>query len=939
MRPIPPPAPQTLRVVTAVRRRLQYAARTAIRKVATMELSQFSRFYRRHAGRFDDVLAQWPPGIPQRQAQEAAIAALQQGGASLPTALRRVRNALMLRLIETDLAGASLEAVCGGISDLAEAAVAAALRAAHAELQPRFGTPRTSSGEAAQFLVVGMGKLGGRELNVSSDIDLVFVYDEDGDTDGAVPLSNRDYFARMVRAVVPLLSDVTADGFVFRVDTRLRPNGDSGPPVVSLAMLEEYFLVQGREWERFAWLKSRVVSPLDTPQEMRAAQALQAVVEPFVWRRYLDFGMLEALRALHRQIRAEASKRAAARPDKANDVKLGRGGIREIEFIVQLLQVVRGGRMPQIRERATLPALQLLVHHGVLQAEAAQRLQAGYRFLRRLEHRIQYLDDAQTHSMPADDADLQALAWAMGFVDDAAQQRAGCPRGCKLLRELDSVREFVASEFDALLHNGPQCTGCSKPPESMDAVRHRLAKAGLAHDAVIARLKALETSPRYAALSDAGRLRLLKVLDRVIGMAAERPGAELCLNRLIDLLDAIGRRETYLAFFAEQPAALARLCTMLEASAWAADYIKRHPAVIDELITPPSERFNAEAYRLDLLRQHAALVERGRWDAGEGMDLLRHGFHAEMFRTLSRDLAGLIKVEQVADELSALADATVGLALQWCWAGLPQRHREQPAFAVIAYGKLGGKELGYGSDLDLVFLFDDDADGAADIYAAFARKLVWWLTAHTAAGRLFDIDTRLRPNGNAGLLVTSVAAFDTYQRGRGSNTAWTWEHQALTRARFCAGDLAIGARFEAIRTAVLTTRRDVAALRAEILAMRQKVADGHPNRSGLFDVKHDPGGMVDVEFAVQFLVLAHAADYPQLTADLGNIALLGMAEALDLLPAGVGRAAADAYRELRRAQHRERLGGADAARVPQDALQAERAAVRALTAAVFGAAA
>ncbi|MDD4881974.1 MAG: bifunctional [glutamate--ammonia ligase]-adenylyl-L-tyrosine phosphorylase/[glutamate--ammonia-ligase] adenylyltransferase, partial [Gallionellaceae bacterium] len=848
-----------------------------------MELPQFSRFYRRHAGRFDDVLALWPQGIPSRAELDAATIALQQHGAALPAALRRVRNALMLRLIEADLGGAPLEAICIGISDLAESVVAAGLHAAHAELQPRFGTPRTASGEAAQFLVVGMGKLGGRELNVSSDIDLVFVYDDDGETDGSAPLSNREYFGRVVRALVPLLSDVTGDGFVFRVDTRLRPNGDSGPPVVSLAMLEEYFLVQGREWERFAWLKSRVVSPLDTPQAARAAQGLAAVVEPFVWRRYLDFGMLEALRALHRQIRAEATKRAAARPDKANDVKLGRGGIREIEFTVQLLQVVRGGRMPQIRERATLPALQRLVAHGLLQAVAAERLAASYRFLRRLEHRIQYLDDAQTHSMPSEDADLHALAWAMGFVDDAAQQRAGCPKGCKLLRELDNVREFVASEFDALLHNGPQCTGCSKPPESMDAVRHRLAKAGLAHDATVARLKALETSPRYAALSDTGRLRLLRVLDRVIGMAAERPAAEVCLARIIDLLEAIGRRETYLAFFAEQPAALARLCNVLETSAWAADYIKRHPAVVDELISPPSERFNAADYRLDLLQHHAQLTERGRWDAGEGMDLLRQGFHAEMFRTLSRDLAGLIKVEQVADELSALADATVQLALEWCWKELPQRHREQPAFAVIAYGKLGGKELGYGSDLDIVFLYDDSADNAQDVYAAFARKLVWWLTAHTAAGRLFEIDTRLRPNGNAGLLVTSVEAFDGYQRGRGSNTAWTWEHQALTRARCCAGDLAIGARFEAIRTAVLTTRRDADALRTEILAMRQKVADGHPNHSGLFDVKHDPGGMVDVEFAVQFLVLAHAADYPQLTADLGNIALLGMAEALGLL--------------------------------------------------------
>lgn len=904
-----------------------------------MELQEFSRFYRRQQGRFDDVLALWPPAqIPDRAGIDAAIAARRAAGETLATAMRRVRNALMLRLIEADVAhGAALEAVTRGISDLAEAVIAAALAEAQSTLAERYGQPRTASGAPAQFLVVGMGKLGGYELNVSSDIDLVFVYDEDGDTDGPVPLSNREYFALLVRRLVPLLSDVTEAGFVFRVDTRLRPNGDSGPPVVSLAMLEEYFLVQGREWERFAWLKGRVVSPLASPEAQAAARALEAIVTPFVWRRYLDFGMLEALRALHRQIRAEAAKRAAARPDKANDVKLGRGGIREIEFIVQLMQIVRGGRLPQIRCRATLPSLQLLVAHGLMPAATAQRLADSYRFLRRLEHRIQYLDDAQTHSLPVDDADLAALAWAMDFTDDPAR-RGACPKGCKLLRELDAVREFVASEFDTLLnHNAPQCTGCAKPPESLDAVRHSLAKASLAADSTISRLRALEQSPRYAALSDNGRLRLLKVLDRGIGIAAGLSQPTVVLDRLIDLLEAIGRRETYLAFFAEQPAALARLCAVLEASAWAADYIRRNPAVIDELITPPSERFDARAYAAALHAQHAALVERGQWDAGEGMDVLRRAFHAEMFRTLLRDLNGQIRVEQVADELSALADETIAYALRWCWAELPQRHREQPAFAVIAYGKLGGKELGYGSDLDLVFLFDDADERAPEIYAAFARKLVWWLTAHTAAGRLFDIDTRLRPNGNAGLLVTSLAAFEQYQLGRGANTAWTWEHQALTRARFCAGDAAIGARFEAIRAEVLRTPRDAAALREEILAMRRRVAAAHPNASANFDVKHDEGGMVDVEFAVQYLVLAHAPQYPQLIADVGNIALLGIAEALELVPAGVGRAAAAAYRELRRAQHRLRLGGAQAARVPADTLAAQRQAVRALTAAVFGA--
>jgi glutamate-ammonia-ligase adenylyltransferase len=897
-----------------------------------MELDAFSRFYRRQAGRFDDVLELLGPGLPGRAAIDAALGAL---GREPGVALRRVRNAVMLRLIEQDVAGAaSLEAVCRCISELAEAVVGYALQQAGAELQARHGVPRAASGEPAQCMVVGMGKLGGHELNVSSDIDLVFVYDQDGHSDGGVPLSNFDYFARIVRRVVPLLSEVTGDGFVFRVDTRLRPNGDSGPPVVSLAMLEEYFQVQGREWERFAWLKSRVVAPA-------AAGALQAaldaVVEPFVWRRYLDFAMLEALRGLHRQIRAEAAKRASARPDRANDVKLGRGGIREIEFIVQLLQVVRGGRQPQIRSRNTLESLRLLARAGLLPEPTAQRLTASYVFLRRLEHRIQYLDDAQTHCVPVDDADLDRLAQTLGA--DLAQHLPQVRRpGCALLRELDAVREFVASEFDSLLHGAPRCVGCRKPVDSVEALRQVLTASGIAGEASQARLQALPQSPRYAALSEAGRGRLLRVLERGIGLAAASADPDATLARLLDVLETIGRRETYLAFFAEQPQALARLLALLAASNWAAAYIKRNPMVVDELIETPADGFVAADCVASCEEQRARLRQRGSWDTGEGLDILRRAFHAELFRTLVRDLSGQLSVERVADELSALADAVIELALAWCWDELAQRHRERPAFAVIAYGKLGGKELGYGSDLDLVFLFDDAAPQAPEIYGAFARKLVWWLTAATPAGALFDIDTRLRPNGNAGLLVTTLEAFTAYQLGRGSNAAWTWEHQALTRARFCAGDAVIGARFEAVRAQVLRMPRDAAPLLHEVLAMRGRVAAGHPAGDARFDVKHGEGGMLDVEFAVQALVLGQAARHPALVADLGNIALLGIAEQLGLLPAGIGAAAARAYRELRRLQHLQRLGGASqAALVDAQQVSAERAAVRALWRSVFGA--
>ncbi len=895
-----------------------------------MQLEAYSRFYRRHAGRFDDIHAWWPQGIPGREDIDAAVrrAAAAQG---LGAALRRVRNALMLRLIECDVQQqAGLGEVCRGIGAMAESAIAAALRDAADELGQRHGTPRAEDGRAAQLMVVGMGKLGGDELNVSSDIDLVFVFDEDGHSDGAVPLSNFDYFARLVRSLVPTLSEARSEGFVFRVDTRLRPNGDSGPPVVSLAMLEEYFQVQGREWERFAWLKSRVVSPQDAGCSQQ--RALDAVVEPFVWRRYLDFSMLEALRSVHRQIRQQAARRASARPERANDLKLGRGGIREIEFIVQLLQIVRGGRMPQIRDRNTLRSLALLGEAGLLRAEQAEQLAHSYEFLRRLEHRIQYLDDAQTHCLPADDADLERLAATCGSV--AAKQAPVC----SLLRELDSIREFVAGEFDALLNSSqPRCVGCRKPADSVDALLHQLAASGLAGEQAPARLRAMAQSACFGALSDAGRARLLRVIEQAIGLVARQPEPDLALARLVDVLEAIGRREAYLALFAEQQQALDRLVALLGASSWAAGYIKRNPMVVDELIAPSAERFSAAACRAECRRQRERAQQRQAWDAGEGLDVLRRSFHAELFRILVRDLGGRLHVEQVADELSELADTVIEQALQWAWDEVPRRHREQPALAVIAYGKLGGKELGYGADLDLVFIYEDDAPEAAERYGALARKLVWWLTASTPAGGLFDIDTRLRPNGNAGLLVTSLDAFEQYQLGRGSNTAWTWEHQALTRARFCAGDARVGARFEAIRAQVLGMPRQGPALRAEIRAMRQRVAEGHRNDSALFDIKHDDGGMVDVEFAVQALVLEHAGGFPQLLANVGNIALLRLAGRLGLLPVRVARRAAAAYRRLRRLQHAQRLRGAtQAALIQPERVAHERAAVQALSAVVFG---
>jgi glutamate-ammonia-ligase adenylyltransferase len=427
------------------------------------------------------------------------------------------------------------------------------------------------------------------------------------------------------------------------------------------------------------------------------------------------------------------------------------------------------------------------------------------------------------------------------------------------------------------------------------------------------------------------------VVPRGPGAGAAAPATEDAALRFVDWVEPLLRRESYLALLLERPEVLGRLLRLLGLARWPMRYLLRHPGVIDELADARllGGRFDAASYRRELDERHAAWERSGEASEEALLDTLRRAHHAEVFRTLVRDVEGQITVEQVADDLSALADATVACTIEWAWPRLKQRHRPDPRLAVIAYGKLGGKELGYGSDLDLVFLYDDDDERAPEVYGAFVRKLITWLTLRTAAGELFEIDTALRPNGNSGLLVTSMKSFEAYQEGRGSNTAWTWEHQALTRARWCAGAADLASRFEAVRRHVLAAERDAAALRAEIHAMRGKVRAAHPVKAGLFDVKHSEGGMIDAEFAVQYLVLAHAARHPALLDNVGNIALLQRAEAAALLPPGVGQAAADAYRELRRAQHRARLDE-QPTQVDPALLSRERDAILALWHAVFG---
>ena len=903
--------------------------------------SAYSRFAQRIRRRYADQAQVLPSGAPVRATMESAFKSLLATGLETGAVLRVLRQLVMERLVVLDCDGepadqAALAVITQTMTALAELALDVAIRESRQTLDALYGpplAPASSTGhpQRAQMWVVGMGKLGGRELNVSSDIDLIYIYDHDGDTagrpDGRGQISNHEYFAHQVRAVYSLIGDITEHGFVFRVDLALRPHGNSGPAAMSLSALEDYFQAQGREWERFAWLKSRVVAPLDSIRNA-SALTLRSSVLPFVFRRYLDYNVFDALRILHRQIRDHAAKRCAGHPERANDVKISRGGIREIEFTVQLLQVVRGGQFPELRTRSTLDALERLAHAGLMPRETAEALARAYVFLRRVEHRIQYLDDQQTHVLPTRDDDLGWIAKTLGYSDCGP-----------FLAELDAHRELVAGEFDKLLGSKPDCKGCGKaagvaPPQLDDLLAHLSAKWPTPFRERIALWR---QHPRVLALRDDSRARLTQLVLRTAQWLDEGSVTQESALRIIDWIEPLLRRESYLALLLERPSVHIRLLRLLGAAKWPARYLLRHPGVIDELASDAllNERFSSSAFSADLYARLASLRRTGEDGDEACLNLLRRAHHAEVFRTLARDVEGAITVEHVADDLSALAEAILAITTDWCWQRLKSRHRDAPQMAIIAYGKLGGRELGYGSDLDIVFVYEDAHEQAAEVYAALVRKLINWLTVKTGEGDLFEIDTALRPNGNSGLLVTSFAAYARYQQQRGSNTAWTWEHQAMTRARFVLGNESMRQRFEQIRESVITAPRDALLLKQEIVAMRNKVRAAHPLKGDRFDVKHSAGGMVDAEFAVQFLVLSQSERHPLMAQNTGNIALLRQAERAGLLPGGVGERAAVAYRELRRVQHRARLNE-EPTQVSPSELQAERTAIANLWTTVFG---
>lgn len=854
-------------------------------------------------------------------------------GFSLPRAMRRVRNLLVASLIYRDLAGkADLDEVLSTITAFAEFAILTYTKTLTSEMIAAHGTPiGNESGQEQEMIVMGMGKLGGAELNVSSDIDLIFIYPENGETrlseTGQRQLSNQEFFTRLGKRLINALSEISEDGFVFRVDMALRPNGASGALVSSINAVEQYLIAQGREWERYAWIKARAITG-----RKKDIATLESIILPFIYRRYLDFGVIDAIRDMHQQIRAEVLRQEKMHPERNNNVKLGRGGIREIEFLTQMFQLIRGGRDVSLRNRSTRNILHILVSKRQIEGDISKALLDAYTFLRNLEHRLQYLDDAQTHALPSNPNDKILIAKMMGLPDSTA-----------LFNEMQKHRSFVAAQFDAIFSDKTVSqeenqTVLHQPilvnqaeSEQISAIEGKLELLGFTEPKPAAqRIFSLWKANRIQSLSDISRARLMSLINLVLPQIADScTHPFLTLGRLLDFFEAIARRSAYLSLLTEYPATLGRLIRMMDASDWAAQYLNRHPILLDELLdvrtllSPPDWSF----FTAELDNQLA--VERG--DTERQMDLLRDMHHAQLFRLLAQDIEGVLTVERLADHLSRLADIIIEATIKEAWLAMPNRHTDNPLFSVVAYGKLGGKELGYASDLDLIFLYDDEHPHAPMLYTRLAQRFITWMSTSTSAGRLFDVDIALRPDGASGLMVSSLSSFEKYQK----ESAWTWEHQALTRARFCAGDKKMGERFEAIRDKILRQSRDPLILGRDVLDIRKKMHDAHPNRSSLFDLKHDTGGMIDIEFIVQYLVLEYAAAYPELTSNIGNIALLVLCEKIGLIPEGLGQEVADIYRNFRRRQHQIRMQGADVSRVETDTVQQEIMKVKELWNLVF----
>lgn len=838
-------------------------------------------------------------------------------------ALRLFRHRELVRIVWRDLnEGADVTETLRDLSDLADAAINAVLRFATEGLRPRYGEPRTGDGSPCGLGVVAMGKLGGHELNFSSDVDLVFVYSASGETDGARSVSNEEYFRLLAQRVIDSLSRNTADGFVYRVDVRLRPFGSAGPLAVSVSALEGYLVQHGRDWERYAWIKARVVN------DWADADSLyKDVLRPFVYRRYLDYGVFSSLRDMKALIEAEVAKK-----EFRGNLKLGPGGIRDIEFIVQALQLVRGGTVATLRERQLLKALPALVKEGCLPAGDAAELTAAYYFLRLAENRLQALHDQQTHDLPTDAGDQQRLAVAMG-----------APGWADFLKALQVHRDIVARHFRDIVFRGTSAAGDeedgsgAKPQSGLaqvwlddadpDVQLKRLTAAGFAEPAaVLERVTRLREGGLQQRLGQHGRERLDALVPAILRVARKQADPARALDGMVLVVEAIGRRSAYFALLNENPAALERLVGICASSEFLARLVATHPLLLDELLDP--RVFEQAPSRGELAADLNARMARAPADDDEArLDALRNFQQAATFRVAVVDLSGVLPLMKISDRLTDIAELVLEAALSLAWDELSARHGipqcveagalRASHFAIVAYGKLGGLEFGYGSDMDLVFVNDSGGEQQqtngeqpldnAVFFSRLTRRIISILTMHTTSGKLYEVDIRLRPSGASGLLVSSLTALDLYER----QDAWTWEHQALLRSRAVAGDPGVREAFEKLRVHALTHYVRQEKLATEVVEMRQRMREElSKGTAELLDIKQDPGGITDIEFLVQYLVLREAHRFPDLVRWSDNIRQLeALAEHGILAPADAEELA-DAYRSYRRRLHHLNLAGA-----------------------------
>ncbi len=896
-------------------------ALTALQASCLHRLEVCSPFARRllvnDAGLLEDLLDNLQVSCGLAEMQQFLASQKISDEHTLKKALRKLRQRVLVRTICRDLNGlAELQEVMSTTSLLAECAISTAINYLNTWQVETYGQPVDAQGSPQGLIVIGMGKLGGGELNVSSDIDLIFAYENEGATQGERSISNQDFFARLSKKLIAALDEITEDGFVFRVDMRLRPFGSEGALVSNLDALEEYYQNNGREWERYAWIKGRVVAGPQTN--------IHALLRPFVFRKYLDYNALASMRDLKLQIHRDVTQKGLQ-----DNIKLGRGGIREIEFIAQVFQLIRGGRDISLQIRPTLTVLNLLQNKKLLSEKMVAELTEAYVFLRNLEHRLMYVEDRQTQDLPKTDEAKARIAHAMNF-----------PSWAEFLIALNRHRGLVQQHFDATFNDDSdseqsqqqtvQETAVWQGALENDAALQALTHGGFGDASqVLQQLQMLRASSRYQQLPELSRQRFDCLMPLVIRQSGQEKNADVALLRTINLLENICRRASYLALLAEYPEALHLVIKLCAASPWLAQYLAAHPILLDELLDTRNLYAPPDFARMQEELKESMLQLQG--DTEAQMDTMRHFKQAAILRLAAQDVAGRLTLETLSDYLSALADLILQVSLQTIWRSLKFRHCEMPRFAVIGYGKLGGKELGYLSDLDIIFLYDDDDPDASENYARFAQRINSWFNSVTNAGLLYETDLQLRPDGNSGLLVSSIAAFRDYQL----NKAWVWEHQAITRARFVAGDAAIGKAFDAIRLEVMTQTRDTQKLKADVMAMREKMRAAQRFEKDWFDVKHSAGGIIDVEFLVQYLVLAHAKQYPQLTENIGNIGLLKVLGELGIIDKNLAKEVANAYREYRKLIHATKLQ-AQAAKVKSAEVEKQQTAVLTLWKAVFG---